>query len=190
MVQRDADKVPVRKMKTKGNFEQKELAEASYLRRAFAYKFGKHGEAAWKNRVWIIAETFKGKFTGISKEKAIKRLVSIVEEAAKAKDGTKLRALAEAIEMHKISNQHDPLRQILLGISPMKPDWEKQGGQNSMRTAEQVQDDIRKLYSPGEVPTLKNIREIARNEFQFELQRKKSGAPPGVRRKPVHRAQR
>jgi hypothetical protein len=57
------------------------------------------------------------------------------------------------------------------------------------KTAGEIQTLIRDKYPPGEVPTLKNIHEAAR-ELDVTLAKAKPGAPPGIPRKPMHRAKR
>lgn len=177
--------------KTKGSFEKKELAGFSSWQKAFAFKFGKEGAKALRAGVWPIAETFKGRPSGISKESATRRLIKLMDEAARTSDGTKLRHLAYAVEARKYSNVHDPLRATLLSMKAPDPLYKGMecSPLNAPQTAEVIQDRIRNNYPRGEVPTLKNIREAAR-ELGVTLLPQKRGAPPGVRRKSQHRAKR
>ncbi len=177
--------------KTKGSFEKKELAGLSSWVKALAFKYGKEGAKALEAGVWPIAETFKGRATGISIESATKRLVKLMEEAARGKDGTKLRLLAYAVEARRLSNIHDPLRAMILSMKA--PDHLYPGmvctPLNAPRTAEAIQDALRHVYTPDSLPTLKNIREVA-VELDVKLLKRKPGAPPGIGRKTQHRAKR
>ena len=173
-----------------GSYEQKELSNATPLRRAAAYKFGKNGLKAMEMGVWTIAQAFRRSPTaGMDIEEATRRLIELMEDSAKTKNGEKLRLLAYAIEAHPICNQHDPLRahlnspaiQNFLGLS------KSADKETRLKTAEEVQDSIRPCYKKGAVPTLKNIHEVAR-QLAVTLQRKKPGVTPGVRRKAQNRA--
>ncbi len=174
--------------RTEGSFEKKELAGRSPLRIAMAYKFGKKGMDALRAGVWPIAETFKGRASGISKQSATVGLIELMEEAARTSDGTKLRLLADAVEARKYCNAHDPLRATIFAMLPLRM-FGIESPAEPPRTAEEIQDSIRSAYPPGEVPTLKTVREVA-VELGVTLTKKKRGAPPGVRRKSPNRAKR
>ncbi len=177
--------------KTKGSFEKKELAGLSSWQKAFAFKFGKEGAKALEAGVWPIAETFKGRPSGFSIESATKRLIKLMEEAARDKDGTKLRLLAYAVEARKLCNVHDPLRAMILSMKAPDPLYPGMvcTPLNAPRTAKTIQDALRHVYTRDSLPTLKNIRELA-VELEVKLLKRKPGAPPGVRRKTQHRANR
>src|SRR5437660_12937355 len=107
--------------RNKDSFEKNELDGSSWRRKAFAYKFGKAGAKALRAGVWPIAETFKRRPSGISRERAIEKLIALMDEAARTHDGTKLRLLAYAVEARKYCSAHDPLRATLLSLKAPEP---------------------------------------------------------------------
>ena len=184
--------------KSKNSFEKKELAGKGRLEKAFAYKFGKKGLEALFSGVLCISEAFKGREleTGMDKKEATEELIKLMEDAARKCDGTKLRLLADTVEARKLSNSHDPLRVFFLSMLPITYSMKAVDKQldnivipelTAPKTAEEVQDSIGNSYPKGEVPSLKNIREVAR-ELGVTLVKAKSGAEPGIPRKPLHRA--
>ena len=176
------------------SFEKGELNGRPWLAQLFCHGFGREGLKAAEAGVWSIAEAFKGRpSAGITRQRAVEKLVALMDEAAKSSDGTKLRLLAYAVEQRKYSRSHDPLRTTLL---MMKPPGEVLRGVRidspdfPPAPAADVQRMIRPAYAPGQVPTLKNIRHVALAEFGIQLPKGKPGAPKGARRKSVLRARR
>ena len=177
--------------KTEGSFEKNELTDKGWFGKAMAYKFGKKGIEALEDGVWCIAEAFKGRelTTGMDKTEAKEELILLMEEAARKCDGRRLRLLAYAVEARKQSSVHDPLRAWILTMAPHRTFGVEFPAARPPQTAQEIQDSIRRFYPPGEVPTPKNIREVA-CELGVTLPKKKSGAPKGVpHKKPVpHKA--
>ncbi len=179
--------------------EKSKLDGKHWMQHAQAYRCGTFDED-----IWGIAGAFKGcrpLDVGTDIATAKMELIKLVEEAAKNSDSAKLRQLADAIEEQNQNGWHNPLGRYFLkvrdGFLPCSKELaEKTGIQGfpiraleKPKTAQEIQDLIRADYSQGGVPTLKTIREMAR-ELEIELPKAKRGAPPGVPRKPIHRANR
>ncbi len=171
-------------MRSKHALERKDLDGLPLEAKLFAHGLGRVGLEAAGAGVWVIAEGFKGRPQGRGSPEAdrifcVKRLLTLMDEAARTCDGSKLRLLAYAVEQRKRTRAHDPLRATL---ALMKL------GQHPLMTASKLQDALRHCYAKNELPDAQTIRKIAKGEFALDLPRNKAGAPKGARRKAGHRA--
>lgn len=183
----------------KNAFEKSDLASLDDGQKSTAYVLGKQFmpmpySGYFHVETGQIANIYQRHRTN---RKAMKwanaKMAALAVEAAQTHDATRLRLLADRLE--QFSLYHDPLRCLLLFSKSPTLLFLKAGKcigdapAPAPQSAEAWQDVLRDHYPKGEVPTLKNIREVAK-ELGVEILKEKRGAPKGVPRKAQHRAQR